>query len=326
MIRLVRMEMLRLFSRRLFKIAAVGVLLLITVIVVVDGVHHSKRDAAAYEKFKNERLASYDAFVAANPQPDMHPTREEVAKDPQSYCFAQQQAPASGTEQPAQPGNPCGGAPKAPYETSVALFDFGKAVAVICAFAGFLIGASAAGAEWSAGTMQSLLFWEPRRVRVVLAKVVGLSAVIVLLFLAATALFTAESYAAGQLRGTTAGLTSGLWNSYLLLMLRGVSFAGFAAVLGFSVAFGSRVTAAAVGIAFVYFAVLENLLVAWKIWLARYMIGPLLAAWLNNGIADNGDSGRALRLTGVRAGVTLSVYAVVMLAGATVWFRQRDVT
>ena len=59
------------------------------------------------------------------------------------------------------------------------LRDGVKAVAGIFAFMAFLVGATAAGAEWSAGTMQSLLYWEPRRVRVMVAKVAALAAAVV---------------------------------------------------------------------------------------------------------------------------------------------------
>jgi ABC-type transport system involved in multi-copper enzyme maturation permease subunit len=322
MIRLVRMEILRLWSRRLFKIASAGVLLLITVIVVVDGAHHTKHNAAAYEKFRNERLARYDNAVAgmSAEQRQGFPSRADVERNPESFCFSE------GGQQDQPVENPCGGAPEPPYITSTALSDFGKAVAVICAFAAFLIGASAAGAEWSAGTMQSLLYWEPRRVRVVLGKIVGLVTIITLLVVVAEALFTGLAFAAGSLRGTTSGVTGGLFASYLLLVGRAVLFAGFAAVLGFSVAFATRVTAAAVGIAFVYFAILENLLIVWKVWLAKFTIGRLLASWLNNGIRDEGPNGKPVIFTGVRAGVTLATYAILMLVAATVWFRQRDVT
>ena len=324
MIRLVRMEILRLWSRRLLKVSASAVLLLVTAIVMIDGAQSSKRDAAAFERFKAERLAGYDAFVAANPPAagDGFPSRADVERDPAGSCFA---APITGDAGPGDV-NACGSPPKQPYVTVAKLPDFGRAVAVICAFAAFLIGASAAGAEWSAGTMASLLYWEPRRVRVVLAKVLGLVIVIGMLVIAAEALFSALALGAGSARGTTAGLTSGVWMSYLLLVGRAALFAGFAATLGFSIAFATRATAAAVGIAFVYFAILENLLVAWKVWLSPYVIGRLLFGWLENGSFVRGSGNEAVALTGVRSGITLAIYGLVMLIAATVWFRQRDVT
>jgi ABC-type transport system involved in multi-copper enzyme maturation permease subunit len=233
-------------------------------------------------------------------------TREEVAADPGSSCFDSESCRDSG--------------PRQPYILRERLPDFGKAVAVICVLAAYLIGASAAGAEWSAGTMQSILFWESRRIRVVLAKVLGLVAVIAVVVVAAEVIFTVAALLAAQARGTTDGVD---WASYLFVVLRGIGMAAFAALLGFSISFATRVTAAAVGIGFVYFAVLEQLIFVWKIWLAPYLITPLLGAWLDNGIEIEEDG---VSVSGGRAGVTLAIYAAVMLTAATVWFRQRDVT
>lgn len=316
MIRLVRVEILRLWSRRLFKMAAVGVLLLIALIVGIDAANSAKTTPAAEAAWQERSSAAYDKDLAFQSQqqpagqpPDAQlPSREEVANG--DGCIGP---------------NTCQMSRQEPYLVRTKLPEFGIVVAVICAFAGFFIGASAAGAEWSAGTMQSLLYWEPRRIRVVLAKVLGLVTLIGLLVVVAQALFSAGALAAGQARGSTAGITSGIWTSYLLLVLRAMAFAGFAAVLGFSIAFGSRVTAAAVGIAFVYFAILEQLLVNWKLWLAKYAIAPLLGAWLNNGIDIGVGGDRTFALTGQRAGLTLAAYAVGMLTIATLWFRQRDV-
>jgi ABC-2 type transport system permease protein len=161
---------------------------------------------------------------------------------------------------------------------------------------------------------------------VVVAKILGLLVVAATVVLAAEALFTAGALLAAQTRGTTAGLTSGVWTSHLLLVLRAIGIAAFAGVLGFSIAFGTRVTAAAVAVGFIYFAVLEQLLVVWKPWLGRYLIGPLLGGWLNWGF--NAEISDAQRLTpsGQRAGITLTLCAAAMLTGATVWSRQRDVT
>jgi hypothetical protein len=173
--------------------------------------------------------------------------------------------------------------------------------------------------------MQSILFWESRRVRVVVAKVVGLAVIIAVVVIAAEALFTTLAVLAAQARGTTRGMTGGAWNGHVLMVLRGIGMACFAALLGFSISFATRVTAAAVGIGFIYFAVLEQLLLIWKFWLASYLIAPLLAAWLDYGLEiDEGDVN--VNVSGGRAGLTLAIYAAVMLTAATVWFRQRDVT
>jgi ABC-2 type transport system permease protein len=321
-IRLTRVEILRLWSRRLLRVVGALVLLLVCIIVAVDAYQHSKDTTGEVATFNERRLAGYeeariqfeqDQEAGRIPADASFPTRAEAEAEPY-ICFPEPSSVATFDCTP----------PRFPYVVTQQLPEFGRAVAVICAIAAFLLGASAAGAEWAAGTMQALLFWEPRRIRVVLAKVLGLVIVVAVLVVAAQALFTGAALLAGILRGTTAGLTGDFWISHLLLVTRAVGIAGFAAVLGFSIAFGARVTAAAVGVGFIYFAVLEQLLVAWKAWLANYLVGPLLVGWLNYGFDE--EFGGELRLSGQRAGVTLAVYAVAILFVATVWFRQRDVT
>jgi hypothetical protein len=311
-IRLTGVEILRLASRRLVRVVVPLLLLLVLVIVGIDAAQSSKSNVEEFEAFRQERLEEYDREAAEFEErgQEMFISREEVAEDPESVCFG---------------SGPCDSAPAEPYILRDRLPDFGKAVAVICVLAAYLIGASAAGAEWSAGTMQSILFWESRRVRVVVAKVVGLAVVIAVIVVAAEALFTTAAVLAAQARGTTRGVTGGAWNSHLLMVLRGIGMASFAAVLGFSISFATRITAAAVGIGFIYFAVLEQLILFWKLWLAPYLIAPLLGAWLDNGLSiDEGDT--AIEVSGGRAGLTLAIYAAVMLTAATLWFRQRDVT
>jgi hypothetical protein len=310
-IRLAGVEILRLSSRRLVRIVVPLLLALVVVIVVIDASQASKSNSDEFEAFRQERLEDYDRVAAEYEErgEELFVSREEVEADPGSVCFDSESCNSSG--------------PPEPYVLRERLPDFGKAVAVICVLAAYLIGASAAGAEWSAGTMQSILFWESGRIKVVVAKVVGLVAVIAVVVIAAEAIFTIAAMLAAQARGTTRGVDGDVWNSHVLMVLRGIGMASFAAVLGFSISFATRVTAAAVGIGFLYFAVIEQLIIVWKTWLAPYLITPLLAAWLDNGVEIEEDG---VSVSGGRAGVTLAIYAAAMLTAATLWFRQRDVT
>ena len=324
MTRLIRVEILRLAWRRLVRVVGALVLALVATIVAIDGYNHSNDTAAEITRFNEQRLAGYEEARAGFerdrqaghvPKDVAFPTRAEAEADPHQ-CFPD---PSTAESFDCTP-------PKQPYAVAAKLPDFGRAVAVICAIAAFLIGASAAGAEWAAGTMQSLLYWEPRRVRVVAAKILGLLVVTAAVVIAAEALFTVGALLAAQTRGTTAGLTSAVWTSHLLLLLRAIGVAAFAGILGFAIAFGTRITAAAVGVGFIYFAVLEQLLSVWKPWLGRYLIAPLLGGWLNWGFNAESSDGQPLTLSGQRAGITLTLYVAAILTAATIWFRQRDVT
>jgi len=317
-IRLVLVEIRRLYFRRLVRIVVPLLLALVAAIVVIDGFNSAKSSPAEEAAYRQRRAEAYEKDIAffrqlpegQSPPEEELPSREQVVNG--DDCFGPET---------------CSVSRKQPYVTRTKLKEFGIGVGVICAIAAYLLGASAAGAEWSAGTMQSLLVWESRRIRVVVAKVLAVFAVVGGIVVLAEVLFSGGAVVAGQLRGTTDGLTSGVWTSHLLLVLRAVGMATFAAVLGFAIAFGTRVTAAAVGIGFIYFVALQQLLIVWKPWLIRYQIAMVIGAWLDYGIDfEIGEGVKPLRLSGPRAGLTLAIYTALMVTAATVWFRQRDVT
>jgi ABC-type transport system involved in multi-copper enzyme maturation permease subunit len=196
---------------------------------------------------------------------------------------------------------------------------------VFSGIAMFLIGASAAGAEWAAGTMQSLFYWEPRRVRVMIAKVSALLVAATVVVLVVESLVVLVAYAVGSTKGTTDGLTGGFWTSLLLLLVRAGAFAWFAAVAGFAIAFGTRNTGAALGAAFVYF-IGEQFVINWKLWLAPWSLTGAFVGWLSGGSEGPGGEGNGPRIVMGDSGWRMLAYAAVAVAVATLWMRQRDLT
>lgn len=206
---------------------------------------------------------------------------------------------------------------------------------VILALVGFLVGASFVGAEWSAGTMGSLLTWEPRRLRVLAAKglalAIGLSVVGVVLL----GSFLAGAYGVAEWRGSTAGATSGFLMATLLTVSRGVALGVGAALGGFAVAGTLRSTSAALGLGFAYFVgaeiVLRN---AWKgspAWLLTSNVG----AWLIRDFhidtfkcpPQGGDCTQlTTRLSHTHGALVLLGLTALVLAIAAVTFRRRDVS
>ncbi|GAC1325432.1 MAG: hypothetical protein NVSMB13_08560 [Mycobacteriales bacterium] len=144
-------------------------------------------------------------------------------------------------------------------------FDFRKempgrvdAAAILLAVVGFVVGASAIGAEWSAGTLASLLFWAPQRLRVLGAKALAVVCVLAVATVGAEALVLAAGYATAASRGTLDHATSGLAVSLALRVLRGIGLVAFTSLTSFAVAGLVRNTGAALGAGFVYFAIVEN--------------------------------------------------------------------
>lgn len=315
MISLLRAEVRRLTSRRLLRILAVAALA-ITLLVVGRTFLTSHRDSPA-------ELARVEA---QNRQNAIRQCEE-----------AQQQA---------GPGNDFGCA-----ELRSDQYDFSSdrrliarralpagvtGVAIGSALIAFVIGASYVGAEWHAGTMQALLYWEPRRGRVLFAKAVALVVVMVAFMLVLQAIAYAVTLTTGATRGSTEGVTTGLHLSNLLRMTRGAAIVSFAGLLGFAFAGLSRFTGAALGVAFCYFAIIENLIRGLRPGWQRYLVGENVAAVFEKGVrvapaharqlVDFGGEEQLYLLSGVRGAVTLAVYLGILLGAFYLTFTRRDVT
>lgn len=186
---------------------------------------------------------------------------------------------------------------------------------------GWLVGASAIGADWQTRTVTTLLTWEPRRVRVLVAKVLACILVASAFAVLAQALLGVALVPAAHWRGTTAG-TGGDWpRSVAGVLGRGVGLVAIATAVGFAVASIGRNTAAALGIGFAYILVVENVvgnfLADFRRWL---LLGNAIV--LVSGKDSGGEvSGRSV----VAAAVYLSAVAVGLLVLAGAAFRRRDV-
>lgn len=187
----------------------------------------------------------------------------------------------------------------------------------------WVIGASFIGAEWQKGTMTTLLTWEPRRVRVAVAKVMACALVVGATSLALQAFLALVLLPAGldgSMTGTDAEWlreASGIW-------LRVGMGAAIFGVLAFAVAEIGRSTGAALGAGFAYFAVAENFIRAWKPEWMPWLLGDNIVV-LITGRGEDAAVELAGRST-VEAGVILLFYAGVAFGVATALFQRRDVT
>ncbi|MGQ0831982.1 MAG: hypothetical protein ACT4OV_09925 [Microthrixaceae bacterium] len=181
-------------------------------------------------------------------------------------------------------------------------------------------GASMIGAEWRAGTFVTLLTWEPARVRVAAAKLIACGVVAATIALALQAIFCAAFLPTALGPGTTAGVDAAWFRGLVGAMVRSSSLIGLAAVLMASVAMVGRNTAAALGVAFGYLIILENLLRAWKPWMSRFLLGENGAIFATG--ADLHTEG--FTRSPLAAGLTLTGYvgAIGLVAVASFWRRD----
>jgi ABC-type transport system involved in multi-copper enzyme maturation permease subunit len=181
-------------------------------------------------------------------------------------------------------------------------------------------GASMIGAEWRAGTFVTLLTWEPARRRVAAAKLLACGLVAGALALVLQALFVSAFLPVSLGPGTTEGADAAWLGSMSAAAFRVACMTGLVAVFMASVAMIGRSTAAALGFAFAYMLVFENLVRAWKPWSARYLLGENGAVFITGAQVE----GLPFTPSTTAAALTLVGYAALMAAVAVVSFWRRD--
>lgn len=211
-----------------------------------------------------------------------------------------------------------------------------RGVAVPLFLLSFVVGASFVGAEWGTGAMATLLTWEPRRARVMTAKVVACTAVAAAAVAGTLALLTVVHLPAGAFRGTLANTTARWWLTQTGIWARGAGVAAFGSALGIGLAMLVRNTAGAIGVGFVYGVFLDPLLgtvghARYRPWLLQHNLPRLLGFPVEVARPVQTEGPGVTLTTEVVASVArpvvlLSIYAAVILLAAFAAFRTRDVT
>ncbi len=202
----------------------------------------------------------------------------------------------------------------------------------------FLIGATWIGAEWSARTLMAQLFWETRRLRVLGAKLavltgaaVAATGVVALIWLGTARLLAAT-------RGSMGTLPAHFWSDVAAQTGRSALLVVWAALLGFAVAHLTRGTGAALGVAFLYFAILEPAVSAFLPRVTPWTLGTNITALIAPGgtkvfLPDPGvgaqgqfEQTRELVIGNLRGGLVLAAVVLAILALGGWLFRRRDLT
>jgi hypothetical protein len=186
---------------------------------------------------------------------------------------------------------------------------------------GLVGGATVAGAEWRAGTVGTLLTWEPRRLRVHLARTAACAFLAFVIALALQAIFLGALLPAAVLHGSTANLTTGWWIALGAAMARTALLTAMAAALGVSLATLGRNTAFALVCAFGWIVVVEGMIRGFQSRLGRFLWGENLTTILGWAQVSNVE----FRRGPVVALASVMLYVSVLVAAAAITFVKRDV-
>ena len=217
--------------------------------------------------------------------------------------------------------------------------ELALAVGAAVAVAGFVLGATFVGAEWSSRNLVAWLFFEPRRLRLLGAKLLALTGVVVVLAAVAQLIWLLTGQLLISQRGVPVSTlvdAETFWSDTTWVMVRAALLVIPAALLGFGLANLLRNTAAAFGVAFVFFVIVESVMRGISPGWQPYQFTTNAAAWVTSGgITVYGDpvfdpqTGSVdylqIPISNLHGGIVLAAYALVVLGVSVVLFRRRDI-
>ena len=204
--------------------------------------------------------------------------------------------------------------------------DILQGVSSITSILGLVVGASAVAVSWQTGTISTILTWESRRVRWFAARILVITAGVLVMTLAIVAFLSAGLALAAMLRGSTVGTDGAWWSDVLTTSLRVAVAATISAVIGGAVAAVGRHTSAALGVVFVWTAVIEGLIRGLRPYWTPWLLGDNLVSFLSWQRTEVQFAPfQSYSLTPGRALFVIAGYAVLTLALGFTFVRVRDV-
>jgi ABC-2 type transport system permease protein len=330
---LLAVELRRLLTRRLFRLTLVAVFL---AVLVVDGLiaARSGRDiAGARAAAVRVEQQQYDDCVTAVQEPG-GPTK--------AYCDQQR---------PAAQAKAClarAGEDRTPAADCARINDMyvndprfhfadhardllAGATLILLAIA-VVVGASAIGAEWQSGTFGSLLTWEPRRQRVLAAKLLSPALLSTALAAVTLSLMVAGGWLAAALRGTTSGTSGHTWAVLAAQYGRSVGLIALVTLIAAGLAALTRHTVAAVGIIGGYLIAGEVVGGTVSSWWRQHGVFAHLVALIRGSWSFStsvrtatGEQVQVQTLHAASGAIVVSMIAAAAVAAAALVLGRRDV-
>jgi ABC-2 type transport system permease protein len=328
MMRLLRVELRRLFSRRLVVLATAGALVVTGMLLF--GVWQSSQPMSGAERAQAQ--AEYERARA-----DWEQNGEEYM----AQCLADEELERETSGRVVDYG--CEDMePKEewflhaapPLEESLPGVLSGGAFQLL--FLAFLVGATFTAAEASTGSLSNWLTFEPRRIRVygskLLAAAVGILPVTAVLL----GLVVAGAWAIAGSFGLAEGMTAQDWSDAAATAGRILALSAVVAAVAAALGFLLRHTAAVLGVAVGYVVVVELMLSGYLERFQPWLVGKNVDGWISHGTTyfvntcTTDSTGTLCEYTerslafGHSAAYLLVLFAALVLAGGLV-FRRRDV-
>ena len=329
-------ETRRLVKRRFTKLFVIGALLVLAAVAAGVFFSNQKVSPEQISKATAEAQAQYQQAVQQSVQ------EKEKCQAAQGTAGAGQYPPNCDIYTPTQEDfNPQWYMPPT-FDFRDSFPDMVTTLAAVLAVVAFVIGASFVGAEWSSGGMMNLLLWRPRRLQVLGTKLAALLVAFAVLSVVVSAIWTGLFAFIASTHGSLDSMTSGAWQSMLLMEARALGLVLVAGAVGFGLASVGRHTAMALGVAIgtiiVFQFGLGTVLALAKVKFPELYLAPFwIFAWMNkeyriedyNSCDYNATTGcvpDSLTITWPMAGGLLAGIFVLVVGGAMWTMRSRDIT
>ena len=201
-----------------------------------------------------------------------------------------------------------------------------EGISSITSILALVVGASVVAVSWQTGTISTIFTWEPRRLRWFAARILVIAAGVFVMTLVIVAFVSAGLAIAAMLRGSTVGIDGGWRSDVLTTSLRVSGAAAAAALIGGGVAAVGRHTSAALGVVFVWTAVIEGLIRGFRPLWSPWLLGDNLVSFLSwERMEVQFSSFESYTVTPGRAMIVILGYTAVTLALGFTFIRIRDV-
>lgn len=200
-----------------------------------------------------------------------------------------------------------------------------EGVSSITSILGLVIGASFVAASWQTGTISTIFTWEPRRLRWFAARILVITVGVFVLTAMIVVLLSVGLALAAMLRGSTVGADGAWWTEVLTTSLRVSVTAALSAVIGGAVAAIGRHTAAALGVVFVWTAVLEGLVRGLRPLWTPWLLGDNLVSFTAWQTTEYQFPEGSFVISPGRGVFVILGYTAVVLAFGFIFIRVRDV-
>jgi len=329
MMRLTRVELRRLFSRRLTSVALLGALAMTGLLL--------------FGSFQEAQPLSAPEMAAQKAQFDQQHQDWVTNGDQQKKDCLTAQAEAQKADPKAQ--FPCDqmepkwetwGKQPAKFQQMMPNILLGGSY--FLAFVGFVVGAAFMAGEFSSGSMANWLTFEPRRTRVFASKMAAAGLGLVPVTVAILGLLTVGVWLIVGHFSSTAGTTTKVWSDLGAMGARAVALALAATLAGAAIGVLVRRTAAVLGIAFGYLVLVEGVLGQQLKGAQTWLLQLNVNGWLQHGTryftdkcTTDGQGNYSCQgvenvLSFGHSSAYLGVLIVFVVGLAALVFRRRDVS